>query len=124
MDALVTTSPGGLDAGGEATMGGAGGAAGPAPGANAEGEGDPFASPDLTVRERAILTYADRLTLEPGSVTEAHLRPLWNAGLDDRAIHDVCAIVAYFAFVNRMADGLGVELEADHREWRDGPPDG
>ena len=30
---------------------------------------------------------------------------------DDRAIHDICAIVAYFAFVNRMADGLGVELK-------------
>ena len=33
------------------------------------------------------------------------------AGLDDRAIHDACAIIAYFAFVNRIADGLGVELE-------------
>ncbi len=32
-------------------------------------------------------------------------------GFDDRAIHDVCAIVGYFAFVNRIADGLGVELE-------------
>lgn len=29
----------------------------------------------------------------------------------DRAIHDACAIVAYFAFVNRIADGLGVDLE-------------
>jgi hypothetical protein len=27
------------------------------------------------------------------------------------AIHDACAIVACFAFVNRIADGLGVELE-------------
>jgi alkylhydroperoxidase family enzyme len=33
------------------------------------------------------------------------------AGFDDRAIHDICAITAYFAFVNRIADGLGVELE-------------
>lgn len=102
-------------------MGGAGDAAAPAPAANAEPGDDPFASPDFTVRERAILTYADRLTLEPGSVTEAHLRPLRGAGLDDRAIHDVCAIVAYFAFVNRMADGLGVEMEDDDREWKDIP---
>ena len=36
---------------------------------------------------------------------------LREAGLDDRAIHDACAIVSYFAFVNRIADGLGVELE-------------
>jgi len=32
---------------------------------------------------------------------------------DDRAIHDICAITAYFAFVNRIADGLGVEVEGD-----------
>jgi alkylhydroperoxidase family enzyme len=37
------------------------------------------------------------------------------AGFDDRAIHDLCAIVAYFAFVNRIADGLGVELEDSRR---------
>lgn len=33
-------------------------------------------------------------------------------GLVDREIHDLCAIVAYFAFVNRIADGLGVDLES------------
>lgn len=32
-------------------------------------------------------------------------------GLSDRAIHDLCAVTSYFAFVNRIADGLGVELE-------------
>lgn len=62
----------------------------------------------------------DRVTTAPASVTEAHLEPLRDAGLDDRAIHDVCTITAYFAFVNRMADGLGVELEAGEREWKDG----
>lgn len=36
---------------------------------------------------------------------------LREAGFDDRAIHDICAITAYYAFVNRVADGLGVELE-------------
>jgi alkylhydroperoxidase family enzyme len=33
------------------------------------------------------------------------------SGFDDEGIHDACAIIAYFAFVNRIADGLGVELE-------------
>ena len=37
-------------------------------------------------------------------------------GFDDRASHDACAIVAYFNFVNRIADGLGVELEAHLRD--------
>ena len=51
------------------------------------------------------------LTLTPGAVRAHHVDALRAAGLDDRAIHDACAIVAYFAFVNRIADGLGVELE-------------
>ncbi len=62
--------------------------------------------------EAALLVYADRLTLDPASVSLAHIEALRDAGFDDRAIHDACAIVSYFAFVNRIADGLGVELES------------
>ncbi|MFN8060760.1 MAG: carboxymuconolactone decarboxylase family protein [Vicinamibacterales bacterium] len=65
----------------------------------------------LTPRERALVAYADALTRAPGLVRRSHIEALRAAGLDDRAIHDACAIVAYFAFVNRIADGLGVELE-------------
>jgi uncharacterized protein YciW len=36
---------------------------------------------------------------------------LKDAGFNDRAILDINQIVAYFAYVNRVADGLGVELE-------------
>ncbi len=36
---------------------------------------------------------------------------LREAGFADRAVHDICAITGYYAFVNRIADGLGVELE-------------
>ena len=65
----------------------------------------------LTPRERALLTYAEKLTRTPAAITRDDIAPLRAAGLDDRGIHDACAIVAYFAFVNRIADGLGVELE-------------
>lgn len=68
-------------------------------------------SSHLTARERALVAYAEALTLTPGEMTAAHVEALRAAGLDDRAIHDACAVVAYFAFVNRIADGLGVELE-------------
>ena len=44
-------------------------------------------------------------------VAAADVEALRAAGFDDRAIHDICAIAAYFAFVNRLAEGLGVELE-------------
>jgi uncharacterized peroxidase-related enzyme len=65
----------------------------------------------LTDRERALVRYADLVTLRPSSVTRADIDELRAHGLDDLAIHDACSIVAYFAFVNRIADGLGVELE-------------
>ncbi len=53
---------------------------------------------------------ADALTPAPHTVNRAHVDALRAAGYDDRTIHDACAIVAYFAFVNRIADGLGVQL--------------
>jgi uncharacterized peroxidase-related enzyme len=62
--------------------------------------------------ERALIEYADKLTRDPGGMSAADVESLRRAGFDDRAIHDACAIVAYFAFVNRIADGLGVELES------------
>ena len=64
-----------------------------------------------TPADRALLEYADKLTRTPGAITATDVERLRVAGFDDRAIHDVCSVVAYFAFVNRIADGLGVELE-------------
>lgn len=61
--------------------------------------------------DRAMLGYAMKLTRTPAAMTVADVDLLRAAGFDDRAIHDVCAIVGYFAFVNRLADGLGIELE-------------
>ncbi|MEO5898154.1 MAG: hypothetical protein ABIS06_20905 [Vicinamibacterales bacterium] len=61
--------------------------------------------------DRALLAYAEKLTLTPAAISHDDLFRLRAAGFDDHAIHDACAIVAYFAFVNRIANGLGVELE-------------
>ena len=75
----------------------------------------PLSAPGLSTREQALLHYADVLTLAPASVGRGHVDALRAAGCDDRAIHDACAIVAYFAFVNRIADGLGVDVEGEQR---------
>jgi uncharacterized peroxidase-related enzyme len=63
--------------------------------------------------QRALLTYAEKLTLHPGDMLEEDLLPLREAGLDDRAILEVNLVVAYFAYANRIADGLGVQLEPE-----------
>ncbi|MGH7702140.1 MAG: carboxymuconolactone decarboxylase family protein [Gemmatimonadales bacterium] len=80
-------------------------------------------TPGVTARERALLAYADVLTLTPAAVTQELISALREAGCDDRAIHDACAIISYFAFVNRMADGLGVDLEGDAPGGARRPPE-
>lgn len=63
-----------------------------------------------------MLDYAARLTRSPAAVTAADTGRLRDHGFDDRAILDICQVVAYYNYVNRLADGLGVELEGD---WTD-----
>ena len=58
-----------------------------------------------------MLDYVVKLTRTPSAITQGDITALRSVGFDARAIHDMCAIAAYFAFVNRIADGLGVELE-------------
>ncbi len=67
---------------------------------------------DLQAADLAMLDYAVKLTCSPGEMVEADVGSLRAQGFDERAIHDICAIAAYYAFVNRIADGLGVELES------------
>jgi uncharacterized peroxidase-related enzyme len=66
---------------------------------------------EMDAGDRALLDYALKLTVTPGDVSAVDVDTLRTAGFGDHAIHDICAIAAYFAFVNRIADGLGVELE-------------
>lgn len=58
-----------------------------------------------------MLDYAHKLTLEPAAVAAGDVQELRAVGFDDQGVHDICAVAAYFAFVNRIADGLGVEME-------------
>ena len=67
---------------------------------------------DIDDTDRAMLDYAVKLTRTPGDMVPEDVAVLREHGFDDRGIHDLCAIAAYFAFVNRIADGLGVELES------------
>lgn len=64
-------------------------------------------------REAAMLGYAERLTLDPASVTESDLEPMRAAGLDDGQILEVNQVVAYFAYANRTVQGLGVTTRGD-----------
>lgn len=63
---------------------------------------------DRDDRRSRMLSYAVKLTLEPGEVRESDIDALREAGLSDEEILDTNMIVAYFNFVNRIALGLGV----------------
>jgi uncharacterized peroxidase-related enzyme len=70
-----------------------------------------YTTAPLSERERVVADYAVKLTLTPAAVVEEDVRALRRAGLEDDEILDVCQVTAYYNFVNRMAQGLGVELE-------------
>lgn len=74
-------------------------------------ERDPLTA-DVLPRVATMIDYALKLTRAPDTVTPQVIENLRAAGLSDAAIHDVAAVTAYFNFVNRIALGLGVDLEA------------
>jgi alkylhydroperoxidase family enzyme len=59
-----------------------------------------------------MLSYVEKLTRTPGEMVEADVLALRDAGFTDRDILDICTTAAYYAYVNRIADGLGVQLES------------
>jgi uncharacterized protein YciW len=58
-----------------------------------------------------MLDYAVKLTVEPWSMVEGDVVSLRRSGFSDRDILDINQATAYYAYVNRTADGLGVGLE-------------
>jgi len=67
--------------------------------------------------DAALLEYAEKLTRTPADMTAEDVQQLRDAGWDDTAIHDAVQIVSYFNYINRVADGLGVEMDEGSRVW-------
>jgi uncharacterized peroxidase-related enzyme len=62
----------------------------------------------LTESERAMMGYVEKLTKNPPSIGAADLDGLRAHGFDDTAIVQINLIAAFFNYINRVADGLGV----------------
>ena len=60
-----------------------------------------------------MLEYVEMITRTPAAIDEEYIGHLRKGGFDDRMLHDIVQVSAYFAYVNRLADGLGIELEED-----------
>ncbi len=65
----------------------------------------------LDPAEQALCAYAEKLTLTPADMREADIQALRRAGFDDPAIHEAVQVIAYFNYINRVADALHVDLE-------------
>jgi alkylhydroperoxidase family enzyme len=63
--------------------------------------------------ELALLRYAERLTLSPGTMQQSDVRMLQDAGLDDGQILEANQVIGYFNYVNRCLNGLGVTTHGD-----------
>lgn len=83
-------------------------------------ERDPFAAVS-DPRSRALVGLAVTLTESPDQAAQPDIESLRFAGLSDSAIHDAVAVIAYFNFVNRIALGLGVDLEDEYLCQQDSP---
>jgi uncharacterized peroxidase-related enzyme len=59
----------------------------------------------------ALLTFTEKLTDECAAVEEADIDGLRSHGFDDKAISSCVQVVAYFNYINRIAEGLGVPVE-------------
>ena len=66
---------------------------------------------ELTEGDRAMLDFAVKLTRDSRSATREDIEALRAAGFSDAAIHDIVQITGFFAYYNRLADGLGIDPE-------------
>lgn len=63
--------------------------------------------------ELALLQYAEKLTLRPGRMTQVDVDALKREGVGDAEILEANQIIAYFNYVNRCLNGLGVTTDGD-----------
>lgn len=70
----------------------------------------------ISSAERAMLRFSEQLTRNPSEDFSTIVDDLKRQGFSEEAILHITLIVGYFNFVNRIANGLGVELEPYWRE--------
>lgn len=72
-----------------------------------------YTAATMEAADRALCDYAVGLTRAPTQGRQKPVEALRKAGFDDAAILHATEVTSYFNFVNRLVNGLGVELEED-----------
>jgi uncharacterized peroxidase-related enzyme len=67
----------------------------------------------LPEKDKALLRFTGKLTLDSGSIAQADMDLLNDAGWDDASIYYVICVCALFNFYNRFVSGNGVKLVSE-----------
>ena len=67
----------------------------------------------LPPRSKALAKFAELVTRKPASVCKRDIDALRKHGLSDRDILDTVQVIAYFNYINRVADALGIDPEPE-----------
>jgi len=70
-----------------------------------------YESAGLSPKRLAMLRYAVKLTREPAKVVADDIEALRGVGFTDLDILHIAEVAAYYAYANRIANGLGIPLE-------------
>jgi uncharacterized peroxidase-related enzyme len=70
-----------------------------------------YRNAELSAADRALCDYAVKLTLVPGKMSQEDTDRLRDHGFDDAQITIAAQVIGYFNYINRIADGLGVDSE-------------
>lgn len=69
---------------------------------------DDYTKAPISEQDRVMLDFVVQLTRDATRVTPAHHDRLRAVGFDDRGILQITLIAAWFNYINRVADSLGV----------------
>ena len=68
----------------------------------------------LTARQRAMLEFAEQLTVASSKIEEADRQALRDAGFTDRDIWDIASVTGFFNMTNRVASASGMEPNPEY----------
>ncbi len=72
-----------------------------------------FRKADLDTQTRALLEFAEKVSLTPYKVVNEDLNQLRQAGLNDQDVLLATHIIGIFNYLVRLADVFGLELEPE-----------
>lgn len=70
-----------------------------------------YTTAGLTDKRLGMLDFAVKLTTSPAATVESDVERLRHLGFEDIDILHIVEVVSYYAYANRVADGLGIALE-------------